>query len=69
MEKMFGPAGDCPYLPGKKIDSPACRQCEYFHSPGPYRSTFIVCKYRGLHPVPPAKRKPGRPRKGEKRPK
>ncbi len=36
--------GGCPFGKGCEIDSPACRQCQWFYRKGTY--TFIWC----LHP-------------------
>jgi len=44
MEKMFKGDAVCPYT-GNPIDSPACRQCQWFFRSGTY--TFIWCS----HPV------------------
>lgn len=44
MQKMFKGDSACPYT-GNAIDSPVCRQCQWFFRPGTY--TFIWCS----HPV------------------
>lgn len=44
MQKMFKGDSDCPYT-GNAIDSPVCRQCQWFFRSGTY--TFIWCS----HPV------------------
>ncbi len=42
MDKMFKGDAVCPYT-GNPIDSPACRQCQWFFRTGTY--TFIWCSH------------------------
>jgi len=59
LTKMFKGMGGCPFTKNT-IDSPGCRQCQYFFRVG--TETFIWCKHEPLPPEPkkpiPERRKP-----------